>query len=114
MRYAVVLLVFFSTASFAAGWTNMATPTRIDVERGNGFMVYGSFGNAGTCTVVDRFYVQISHPQYKEIYSAVLAAFTAGKKVQAYIDGCNPVTWYSAASTTFNTLGPSSVLNLAN
>ena len=114
MKYALILLTLISTASVAGGWSNMATPTRVDIERGNGFMVYGRFGNAGTCTITDRFYVQKSHPQYKEIYSTVLAAFMSGKKVQAYIHSCNPVGWYSVASTTYNTLGPSGALNIAN
>ena len=114
MKLITILLLSFPLISYAVGLTGKAIPTRVDIERGNGFMVYGSFGNVDGCSVADRFYVQNGHPQYKEIYSTVLAAFMAGKKIQAYIDGCNPVTWYSAPTTTYNTVTPSSTLYLTN
>ena len=114
MKYLGVLLVAFSSAVYGGGWSNAAIPTQIDIERGGGFMVYGSFGNAGGCTVADRIYVLKGHPQYKEIYSAVLAAFTSGKKVQIYVHSCGPVSWYSVSTTTYNFMDSASALMLSN
>jgi hypothetical protein len=114
MKYLLCIFVAFSSALSAGGWSNSATPTRVDIERGNGFMVYGEFGNAGGCTSPNKFYVQKNHPQYSEIYSTVLTAFTAGKKVSAYIHGCNPVGWYSVDSVTYNTLMPAGSLIVKN
>ncbi|MEY8213230.1 MAG: hypothetical protein RPR97_01965, partial [Colwellia sp.] len=87
-------------------------PTQIDIERGNGFMIYGEFGNPGGCTISDRVYVKSDHPQYKEIYSMVLAAYMAGKRVQPYVNDCLTAGWYVVPSTTFNTLTASGSLNI--
>ena len=114
MRYLLALLIFVSSLSYAGGSTTTAIPTRVDIDRGYGFMVYGIFGNVGECTVVNRFYVQNTHPQYDKIYSTVLAAFMSGKKVQAYIHSCAPVAWYSVETITYNTMGPAGTLYLMN
>ncbi|KJY78519.1 hypothetical protein [Vibrio nigripulchritudo] len=113
-RFIALSAALLSTSVYAGGWTSFATPTRVDIERGNGFMVYGNFGNPGNCTIQNRFYVQKTHPQYKEVYSMVLAAFTSGKRVQVYIHSCNPVGWYSVSSTTYNTMTPSGAINISN
>lgn len=109
----VVMLLISSTATYAGGYGAWATPTRIDVERGNGFMFYGAFGNPNNCSSNTRFYVPISHPQYEQIYALVLAAFTSGKQVLPYFDKCDPVMWYSAATVTYNyvTYGSVSIQN---
>ncbi len=107
-------LLSFSSLTYAGAWSSWATPTRVDIERGGGFMVYGSFGNPNGCTVDNRFYVKKEHPQYKEIYSAVLAAFSSGKRVQAHIRDCEGVSWYAILTTTFNVLKSSGSLNIQN
>lgn len=107
-----IALLCASGAASAAGNTNAAVPTRIDVERGNGFMIYGDFGNPGSCVVADRIFVRINHPQYKELYATALAAFAGKYKLAAYVYGCDSNTWYAVASTTFNIVEPSSALYL--
>ena len=107
----IVSALVISTQVSAAGFSNFATPTRIDIERDNGFMIYGDFGNAGECTNSNQIYVQSSHPQYDKIYAAALAAFTSGAKVQAYIHSCTTIRWYST-SRTQNTMQPHSTLNI--
>ncbi|WP_230390678.1 hypothetical protein [Reinekea sp. G2M2-21] len=107
-----VAVLFASCHVMAGGWATAAIPTRIDIERGNGFMIYGSFGNAGGCSQSNKVFVKIDHPQYDAIYSTVLAAYMAGKKVQPYIHTCEPVTWYAVPTTTFNILSSSGALNL--
>lgn len=95
-------------------WATAAVPTRIDIERGNGFLIYGKFGNAGNCSIANKVYVKINHPQYKELYATVLAAYMAGKRVQPYVNGCITVSWYVHPSTTFNTLTSGGALNIMN
>jgi len=76
------------------------------------FLIYGQFGNAGQCSIADKVYVRINHPQYKELYSTVLAAYMAGKRIQPYINDCITVGWYVRPNTTFNTLTSSGSLNI--
>ncbi len=113
MKHALAILALFvCSTSYAAGWTQFAVPTQVDIERGNGVMVYGSFGNPGTCSVADQVYVQSTHPQYQEVYAAILAAFSSGKQLQFYIHSCESVIWYSAATTKYNTMEPGGALNM--
>jgi hypothetical protein len=108
------LLLLVSSTAFAGGWTSIATPTRVDIERAGGFMVYGNFGNPEGCVVKSKFYVLSSHPQYKEIYTAVMTAFTHNKKIQAYVHTCAPVDWYADANTTWNIVGDKGAVNISN
>lgn len=112
MRSLAFLFSLVASVANAGGWSNEAVPTRVDIERDSGFMIYGAFGNGGSCVVPDQIYVQRAHPQYKEIYATVLAAFMSGKKVQAYIHECKSVGWYAVPETTFNNLTPSGALNI--
>ncbi|MET1257581.1 DUF5992 family protein, partial [Aliikangiella maris] len=108
-------LIFISIHVKAGDFLTAAVPTGIDiVQAGNtGFMIYGQFGNKG-CTTSNSVFVKLEHPQYAQIYSTALAAFMAGKKIQAYTHGCEAVGWYSNASITYNVLGPSGSLYLRN
>ncbi|BFM10154.1 hypothetical protein R50072_03070 [Simiduia litorea] len=102
----LISLALLSFAAVAGGRTNAAIPSKIDlVQAGTaGFMIFGDFGNVGSCTVSDQVFVKASHPQYSQIYSTVLAAFMSGKKVSGYAHLCEPVAWYSTPSITYNVL----------
>lgn len=110
----VLLLLLPVCPAMAGGWSAAGIPTQVDVERSGGFMIYGSFGNAGGCVVADRLYVKSDHPQYKQMYAAALTAFAGKYRITAYVDGCESVTWYSAASTTFNIVSAASVLMISD
>jgi hypothetical protein len=117
MKYVLSLILTFTSFSvFAGGFTNAAVPTRIDlVQAGSaGFMVFGEFGNVSNCTVSNQFYVEIGHPQYNQIYSTVLAAFMAGKKIWVYSHACKPVPWYTVNTVTYNTMEPSGSIQIIN
>jgi hypothetical protein len=98
----MIALTMLSSVSEAGSWSDWAVPTRIDVERGNGVMIWGTFGNNGNCSFSNRVYVPETHPQYDKVYALVLSAFTANKEVLFYIDDCQPVTWYAVKEKTFN------------
>ena len=68
------------------------------------FMVYGEFGNPGNCSRTDRFFVASDHVKYEKIYSTILAAYSAKKKIRAFIHNCVVVTWFSASDVTYNQL----------
>ena len=110
---ALIALIFSSLAS-AGAWTTSGVPTGVDVVRSEGLMVWGSFGNPNGCTASNAFMVPISHPQYKEIYAALLFSMATGKPVIGYASVCAPATWYTVASTTFNWMGSGDALNLTN
>ncbi|EDP60241.1 hypothetical protein AND4_02493 [Vibrio sp. AND4] len=107
MKLAILSMLFFSIPAISGSFSSSAVPTRIDIERGNGFMLYGSFGNPMNCTKGNQFFIKKTHPQYSEIYSTVLAAFTAKKKLVLYAHSCTPVGWYSRPEVTYNTVTPS-------
>jgi hypothetical protein len=115
MRRMIALVALATTGTcYAGNWTQWAVPTRVDVVRNEGVMVYGNFGNPNSCTVANQFFVALGHPQYNEIYAMLMLAFTTGKSVQAYADQCAPEMWYSVASTTYNYLDPCCSINLSN
>ena len=110
----LTLLVCLAPHALAGGFSEGAIPTRIDIDRGSGVMVYGAFGNPAGCTVADRVYIGITHPQYQQIYSTVLAAFASGKRIQVYSHSCKPVGWYSVDSVTYNQVESYSSVSLFN
>jgi hypothetical protein len=115
MRAAITIaLLAAGGVASAGGWSNAAVPQRVDIERGNGLMIYGSFGNSGSCVVSDAIYVKIDHPQYKQIYSAVMAALAGKLRIQAYVATCESVSWYSLPSVTYNIADLSSAVNVMN
>lgn len=105
-------LCLASFSSIAGGWTNWAVPTRLDVERGNGVMVYGNFGNPSQCTNQGRVYIPINHPQYDKIYALLLSAFTANKEALLYSNSCGSVSWFANDSVTFNIVSVSGAVNI--
>ena len=113
-KYFPLSFLIISTQSLAGGFSNFAIPTRIDIDRGNGFMIYGDFGNPGNCTTANRLYVQKTHPQYDQMYAMALTAFTSGKKIQGYSHNCASVSWYTATTTTYNTLADQGTLYITN
>lgn len=107
------LLMALSSTGFAAGSTDFAVPTRIDVTYA-GIMVYGSFGNPGGCSVADRLFIPINTGQYKEIYATLMMAYASGKEVSGYVNVCDSVGWYAAPSVTFNQMVSSGILYVRN
>lgn len=107
-------LLFLSMPVFSGAFSNEAVPTRIDIERGNGFMVYGNFGNPMNCTNECRFFIQKTHPQYSEIYSTILAAFNTKKRIKLYAHSCKSVGWYSKPEFTYNTVTPNGTVYILN
>ncbi|UTZ37245.1 hypothetical protein HB763_11385 [Vibrio campbellii] len=113
-KFTLLSLLFLSMPVLSGAFSNAAVPTRIDIERGNGFMVYGNFGNPMNCTNEGRFFIQKTHPQYSEIYSTILAAFTANKKIKLYSSSCQPAGWYSKPEFTYNTVTPNGTVYILN
>lgn len=100
----VVLALLASTSVLAAGRTNWAIPTQVDLERGNGIMVYGNFGNPNECSITNRFYIPETHTEYDKYYSLIMTAFSAKQEIRAYAHSCKPVGWYSNSETTYNSI----------
>lgn len=106
----LLTISLFSLNVYAGGWATPAVPTHIEIERGGGFLVHGAFGNAANCTIGNKFYVKSDHPQYDKVYATVLAAYMAGKKVKPYLHICEPVSWHSVPSVTYNIMTRSGAL----
>ena len=108
--FTTLLLISVNFLVEAAGWANPAVPSHIEIERGGGFMVHGAFGNAGECTIANKFYVNSDHPQYDKVYSMILTAYIAKKKIKPYINSCGAVTWHSISSVTYNIMSKSGAI----
>lgn len=77
-------------------------------------MVYGNFGNSMNCTNEGRFFNQKTHPQYSEVYSTILAAFTTKKRIKLYAHSRKSVGWYSKPGFTYNTVTPNGTVYILN
>lgn len=77
-------------------------------------MVYGNFGNPMNCTNEGRFFNQKTPPQYSEIYSTILAAFTTKKRIKLYAHSRKSVGWYSKPEFTYNTVTPNGTVYILN
>jgi hypothetical protein len=104
-------LIGFSQSASAA-WSAPGVPTTVDIVRGEGFMIYGSFGNGAGCSIGDQIFVQSDSPAYKEIFAAVLLAQSQGRAISLWIHSCVPRGWYAVPSTTFNTVSVNATLKL--
>ncbi len=100
---ASALMAFALPANAAGGSTAYAVPTKIEIVRGQGFIIFGAYGNPGPtpCTRVDTIWVPISHPQYSELLSTALSAFAGQFKLQAYVHTCTSIGWHGG---TYNEL----------
>jgi hypothetical protein len=117
MKYLVgiaLTLQFFCSTVLAAGYSTFAVPTRIEVERGEGFAIYGDFGNPGGCSGAysNVLFVRSSSPHYKEMYAATLAAFAGKYRISAYVVNCQTITWYANSPDTLNMVDTNSVLRI--
>lgn len=94
---ASALMAISLPASAAGGSTAYAVPTTIEVIRGQGFMIFGPYGNPGPtpCSKADAIWVPISHPQYSELLSTALSAFAGQFKLKAHVHSCTAIGWHS-------------------
>ncbi|CAA0124768.1 Uncharacterised protein [BD1-7 clade bacterium] len=107
------ILAALAVSSFvqAGGYSYSATPTKINIIRSEGFLIFGKFGNPGECDIENEIFVEKSHSQYDHLYSTTLAAFMSGSKIQGYIHKCAPVNWHNSSKTR-NVLIPQSTLTI--
>jgi hypothetical protein len=106
----------FAAPIYAAGWTNWAAPTRIDLVAASpaGIMIFGAFGNPGPCSNADQFFLPATHPDYTRIYAAVVAALATGQQIRGYISACQDQGWYAPAGTTFPFVGSGDAVSIRN
>jgi hypothetical protein len=109
-----VLLLLACAQCYAGGWTNTAVVTRVDLVRNEGIMVWGSFGNPAGCSTGDAFFVGTNHVQYNQVYALIMLAFATGRPISAYAHECDPATWYSIPSVTYNNVTTSGAITLQN
>ncbi len=91
---AFLLTYTLAATVFAAGWTSQVSPTTVEVARGQGFFVFGAFGNPSSCTATGAFWVSINHPQYEMLFSLVTTAIVSGKTIKAYSHQCATPGWH--------------------
>ncbi len=106
---ASALMAFALPAIAAGGSTAYAVPAKIEIVRGQGFLIFGAYGNPGPnpCTRDEAIWVPISHPQYSELLSSALSAFAGQFRLQAYVHVCTSIGWHSG---TYNELSKDGAL----
>ncbi|MBL8339727.1 MAG: hypothetical protein JNM97_23375 [Rhodoferax sp.] len=114
MAAIVLLLAALPMVGVAGGFTAPGVPTRVDIVRSEGFMVFGSFGNAAGCTVGNQVFVRSEHPQYKAMFAMVVTAYVAKQKVSFYSGDCEAVTWYTTPAVTYNTVTGNESMTLSD
>lgn len=93
LSFAFLLLFALQNVGIAAGYTGKSNIAGFSSLSGTGtFELYGSWGNVDNCTNAGKFIVGAhvidTEMSQKAKYSAVLAAFMAGKTIELYVDGC--------------------------
>ncbi|MBD8658429.1 hypothetical protein IFT68_22700 [Oxalobacteraceae sp. CFBP 13730] len=90
MAAGLVSCIFGASQSIAGGYTPAGVIREFSVWNDiNGILIMPSdLINPDNCVRRDQITLQKTHPQYKEIYSMVLAAHISGKKVFFYLEGC--------------------------
>ena len=99
------IAVIMTQAVFAGGWTLTSEINHIEIIRGQGFQLQGDFGNPASCTGSNYIYIPIAHPQYDQLYSSAMIAFTSNKKVRAYLHTCTAYGWHGGTFGTLNGAG---------
>lgn len=111
-RKALIVAALLSVsvpANAAGGWTNYAVPTKVEIVRNEGFMIFGEFGNPGStpCTSANGVWVARTHSEYTEILSSALAAVAGQLKLRIYAHNCATVSWHG---TDYNQLTSSGAM----
>jgi hypothetical protein len=106
-----ILLLALGTIAFAGGVTGWAVPYNCEVIRGDGLLVWAAFpANPCNAEIPGCIFIPKDHPQYKEIYAAVLTAIAVGLEIYAYCHEAGIIPWKSLS--TINYVEPYSALSL--
>ena len=83
-----LVLISFSSSAFATppSWGPLEKITSIEVGAGAAYFSSPSYNACGSST--GQTMLSFNTENAKEIYAAVLAAYTSGKPVKLYTDGC--------------------------
>lgn len=90
IKWGILIFVFLTAGNaFSAGYVGDGTVHFMQNAYGGWiFSTNGSDDNPDQC-LNNTVILESSHQQYKEIYSFLLAAYTSGKEVNIYVNGCN-------------------------
>ena len=88
--FVVVLSLIITPASFAGGWGNKVTTITGFYVWSNGYAHFGvsDVENPDGCGNTRFLTLDNNSSNFKELYATVMAAYTAGKTVQLYYNGC--------------------------
>ncbi len=89
-----ICAILFSATVAAEGWTSTSRVSSVEIIRDQGFEVKGAFGNPSACQRGDTIFVSINHPQYAELFSTAMAAFSNGKRLKMYSHQCVSYGWH--------------------
>ena len=90
----IILLITFSLPSFCASWSNGSQTVNNIIWRPGykGFYVppstYQDVNNCGDTTNLYVVDTTLSEKEIDRLYSIILTAFTTGKKLHLWLDGC--------------------------
>lgn len=88
---ATMLLVGFSSLVAAGGWTEPGKVTMVYVKPDrNGVYFQHDDMISGGCSKNSHYFLDADQNLFKETYSLLLAAYSAGKLVRINVSGCQP------------------------
>jgi|GEM_PF-4964909 len=110
-KFVILIVISFSPFVFASDWTAAARPEKVEVIRGQGFQIEGSFGNPSECDSPNSIFVSINHPQYDQLLSVAVSAFMGGKKLRIYSHQCVIYGWHGGSYNELTAGGSMYLLN---
>lgn len=97
MKYKTVglllLLAGFTSYSHAAGYTNWAIPSSIEIVNG-GVLIAGNFGNPHNCGIANYIFIPSTNENKKEIIALVTTALMGKREMQFYAGRCAAVGFH--------------------
>ena len=84
----LAIVLMFSSLSHAGGYTGNGQVQLMQSAYGGWLMrLSGANDNPDNCDK-PNILLPPTHPQYEEIYSMILAAYSAGKEINVHVSGC--------------------------
>ena len=87
--FAIVAFFVIASSSNAGGWVSINTITKAAFNS-TGFYMYGNWAvpSGNGCTNNDAVVLLSNDGNYDKAYALLLTAYTTGKKVKGWSDGC--------------------------
>ena len=89
----IFLIMCFSNASYAGGYSVWAVPTQVEIV-GGGVLIWGAFGDPNECGRADTIFISETDSRYEGVLSMSLAALMDKREMKIYSSACTSVLFH--------------------